>query len=95
MKESALQKKVKKAILEKYPKTWYYHPCDKSRRGIPDIIMCVNSKFIAIELKRDLNQTEPTPLQNYNLLKIRSAGGFSFWADSVDGVMVLLEYYLC
>ena len=92
-KESQLQKAVKKAILKQYPSCWYYHPCDKTRRGIPDIIACIDCKFIAIELKKNFN-TGPSKLQEYNILKIREAGGYAFWATSVEDVMDVLTYYL-
>ena len=43
--------------------------------GIPDIVACVNGRFIGIECKSGGNKT--TPLQEKNLNAISQAGGLS------------------
>lgn len=47
-----------------------------SIRGTPDVFCCINGVFIAIELKRSgaIARTDEF-LQEYNLAKIRKAGG--------------------
>ena len=89
MKESTLQKKVKLAISNKFPKSWYYHPIDRVRRGIPDILLILNGQAIAIELKKQGNA--PTLLQRHTLLRIQKAGGYAFWADNVEDVHTHLD----
>lgn len=42
-------------------------------RGIPDLIICVNGKFVAWELK--VKKNKATKLQEHNLNKIREAKG--------------------
>ena len=71
MKESTLQKKVKQAIQERYHNCWYYHPSDTVTRGIPDILLIVEGKFFAIELKKSIKLYNATALQKYKLLKIK------------------------
>lgn len=46
-------------------------------RGTPDIIACINGKFIALELKRE-SAVKPEPLQIYELSKISKAGGLGY-----------------
>jgi len=47
-----------------------------SIRGTPDILMCLNGRFVALELKR--SSTAPaTELQRYNIQKLDEAGGFA------------------
>lgn len=46
-----------------------------SIRGTPDIIMCLNGKFIAIELKID--DEAPNALQRAKLDHIERAGGIA------------------
>jgi Holliday junction resolvase len=41
--------------------------------GIPDILCCIQGKFVALELKTE--KGKPTVLQKYNLFKIQEAGG--------------------
>jgi len=43
--------------------------------GIPDFLMCVNSIFVAIELKVDAKLEK---LQEWNLDEIAKAGGIGF-----------------
>lgn len=49
-----------------------------NRRGIPDLIMCINGKFIAIELKSPMRKAKATPLQIHEINRIQKAGGLAF-----------------
>ncbi len=44
-----------------------------TRAGIPDILACVNGRFVAIEVKAE--DGRPSPLQLYNIDEIRKCGG--------------------
>jgi hypothetical protein len=48
---------------------------ERGRRGVPDIIGCLNGRFFALELKTD--EGELDELQLNRLKKIRSADGFA------------------
>lgn len=63
--------------LKTLKKTWFYKSQELTRRGIPDVILCVNGFFCAIELKVD---AELEPLQIYNLEKIKDCNGFAIEA---------------
>lgn len=43
-------------------------------RGIPDLLLCVNGEFWALELKKDL-KSKCSPLQKHILESIKTAGG--------------------
>jgi Holliday junction resolvase len=47
--------------------------------GVPDILACVNGKFIGIECKAGKNKA--TALQAKHLLKIQQSGGISMIVD--------------
>lgn len=47
-----------------------------TRSGIPDILACINGYFVGVEVKAEHGSF--TPLQEYNLIMIREAGGFGF-----------------
>ena len=61
------------------------------RAGIPDIIGCMDGKFIAIECKGGKGKT--TALQERELAWIGDAGGFAFVAreTNLDELKQLLE----
>lgn len=46
-----------------------------TKSGIPDLLICCNGSFVAVELKA--KSGKPSELQLYNLRKINDAGGFA------------------
>lgn len=56
---------------------WYFKSQEVAVRGIPDFILSVRGKFVAIELKVDAELEE---LQEYNLNRIKQTGGVSLVA---------------
>ena len=68
--------------------TWFVKIQMVARRGIPDLILCINGRFFAIELK--LDTTDLYPLQELTLNEIARSNGFSFvanpknWANTFD-----------
>ena len=71
------EKKVKDKIVAilKDEGVYYFFPATHGfgRSGVPDIIACVNGKFLGIEVKAGKNK--PTALQVRELERIRAAGG--------------------
>ncbi len=61
-------------------------------RGTPDIFLCVNGNFVALELKR-ASEEKPDPLQTYELSKISQAGGLGLVAnpDNFMKIMIILR----
>ena len=47
-----------------------------TKKGIPDVLACVNGYFIALEIKAQ--RGTPSELQIYQCKEIRAAGGFAF-----------------
>lgn len=47
-----------------------------TRAGVPDILACINGRFVGIEVKSDNGR--PSELQLRAIKKIRQAGGFAF-----------------
>ena len=60
---------------------YYFFPATHGygRSGVPDIIACVNGRFLAIECKAGGNK--PTALQVREIENIRSAGGVAVVAN--------------
>jgi hypothetical protein len=60
--------------LEELPNTWALKTQERSKRGIPDLLLCMDGLFVAIELKKS-DKDDPDPLQEWNLDCIVKAGG--------------------
>lgn len=74
MKREADVKDKIKALLKRH-KAWYTMPFQAgySQIGVPDFLVCINGKFLAIEAK--FGKNKPTALQHKALQDIRQAGG--------------------
>ena len=88
--EKKVKDKVKK-ILEDNG-AYYYMPATGGygKSGVPDIVACLQGKFIGIECKA--NGNKPTALQEKNLHDIMTVGGFSVLID--EGGMDLFKNLL-
>lgn len=54
-----------------------------SRAGTPDILACINGKFVAIEVKREKGG-EVSTLQLAHIKLIQQAGGVAFVASGLE-----------
>jgi len=66
-------------LLKKIPNSWVYKCSDVTKSGIPDVLMCVNGYFIAVELKTETGKT--SKLQDINIEKI---------TDKAKGIAVVM-----
>ena len=83
------------AKIMKYLKTvpccfaWKEHGGMYGTAGIPDIITCVDGRFIAFEVKTETGKT--TALQDATIRKILAAGGQAYVVRSLDEVRAILN----
>jgi hypothetical protein len=86
--------KVKASVVKllKQYEVYYFFPATHGfgRSGVPDIICCFNSVFLAIECKAGDNK--PTALQEREMKRIRTAGGDTFVINEQN--IHILEAYL-
>lgn len=80
--EAKVKAKVVKILKERG--VYYFYPVTGGfgRSGIPDIICCINGKFLAIECKAGKNK--PTPLQEMEMQKIKDAGGIAMVVNETN-----------
>lgn len=83
MKEQILQRQIVKYLQKR---GWAVVTLQSSKRGTPDILGCVDGKFIAIEVKAPGKLNTLKPLQIFQLNAINDAGGIAFAADNLDTV---------
>lgn len=79
-------------LLESIPKSYWESVQQKTIRGTPDILGCVNGYFVALELKVD---SEVTVLQRHKLECIKYANGIALvvtpknWEEVFTGLKAL------
>ena len=73
MTEKQFENKIKKFL--KFHDIWFTKIWGGGyqKAGIPDILACVNGRFVAIEIKG--SSGKPTELQKYNIKKINECNG--------------------
>ena len=93
--EKTFDNKVKKYIEDSGGWQVKFFANSMTKKGIPDILACVNGYFVAIEVKAQ--NGKPSELQLYNIGQIRKAGGFAYvvypsgWErlkDILDGLLI-------
>lgn len=57
--------------------------------GVPDIIVCIKGRFVAIEVKKP--GEKPKPHQVAFIEAINKKGGVAFYSDNLDKVKEVLE----
>ena len=76
MREKLFENRIKKYIESQGGWQVKYFANKYTRSGIPDILACINGRFVGIEVKSDTGA--PTELQRHSVRAIRKAGGFAF-----------------
>ena len=91
--ETKFKEKVQKD-LNSLVKCWHEKIQQKSIRGTPDILACINGVFVAIELKVD---SKLSNLQEYKLKKIRASNGIAIevtpenWEGHFEVLKIIAE----
>ena len=90
MRESEIVSKILQ-YLKTLPECFYWkeHGGPYGTNGIPDIIICCQGRFIALEVKTPSGR--PTALQQAVIRKITRAGGKAHIVRSVDEVRQIIS----
>lgn len=84
------ERRIKEKIVAvlKDEAVYYFFPATHGygRSGVPDIIACVNGRFLGIEVKAGTNK--PTALQVREIEHIRRCGGVAIVANEENWDMV-------
>lgn len=89
MKESEIQKKIIQYLNTIGAYT--IKTISTNRNGCPDVICCLNGRFIALEVKTDKGIV--SKLQEHNIKQIKNSGGVAAVVKSVDEVKEILEKF--
>ena len=77
-------------ILKKIPRSWWIKTQQMATIGIPDILGCVNGRFVAIELKRSKQQASKAPaLQQHVIRLVAQSGGYAafMYPENFDEIL--------
>lgn len=90
VKEKAVENKIKKWLKDKG--YWFFkvHGSIFQPSGIPDILACINGRFVAIEVKRSKGGIV-SPLQKAQIAKIKENGGIAGVASSMEEFLEILK----
>lgn len=90
--EKVFENEIKK-FLEKLPNTWYFKvwsgPYSKS--GIPDIIACINGKFVAIEVKAENGHASDLQKRNIRLINQCNGIGYIVYPRDFESLKINLK----
>ncbi len=83
--EGLLVKKIKSILERKYGGLWIkVHGGPYQQAGIPDLLGCLDGRFIGLEVKIPERKNTLTKLQEQTLNEINLAGGIAEVVTSVD-----------
>lgn len=89
MKEQDIQRKIIK-YLEGVG-AYVVKVVASNKSGTPDILACYRGIFLAVEVKRPETKTNVSELQEYNIKKIKEAGGVAIVSWDLDAVKAVVE----
>jgi Holliday junction resolvase len=92
----AAESKIQKKITNWLEAEGYYvvKIVSATKAGVPDVLACVNGKFLAIEVKTSETRDNVSPLQVYNLQKVIKSGGDAIVAWELEQVKKFVKSML-
>lgn len=93
--EDRLVQKAKKYIKETYrEEAWVLKVAGSAsqRSGVPDMIICLKGKFIALEFKREDGSGKASENQLIEISKIKNSGGVSCIVSNLEDIKNILDW---
>lgn len=93
--EKNFENKIKKYLKDNG--VWFvkFFANSYTKKGVPDILACVNGYFLGIEVKA--SRGTPSELQKYHVEKINESGGFAIilYPKNYDNFVDLVKCIKC
>lgn len=92
VREKVFENQIK-FFLKELPNTWFYKNWGGgySVSGIPDIIACVNGKFVGIEVKAEDGHPSALQLRNISLIEKSKGIGLIIYPKDFEMLKSLLK----
>ena len=84
MSEKQLENRMKKYLSNKNIYHFKVHGNGFMRSGIPDLICCINGRFVAIEIKRPDGKGKVSKLQEIEMDRIKKSDGIAVVMDNYN-----------
>lgn len=91
MNEKYLENKIKKYLKDNNYYHFKFFANSHTKSGVPDIIACVNGRFIGIEVKNPNGKGVLSPLQQYNIDFINKSGGYAVVIDNYNDFLNFIK----
>jgi Holliday junction resolvase len=90
-RESRLSRKIQDALRNRGVFCFKVHGSPNMMAGLPDIIACVDGKFVGFEVKHEETRETVSVRQQFVHDKIRQASGKVYVVCSVDETMTIVD----
>ena len=87
--ESSIQKDISDYLTSKGAEVYNPKTGSHSKKGTPDLLLCFQGLFIAIEVKQP--GKKPSKLQQLRIKRDKKAGGIAFATDNLKEVKELIN----
>lgn len=95
MKESKLQRKIKKALVKRFGGMWFkIHGSRYQKVGLPDLWGLVDGLTICIEVKLPKKKHTLSAVQKKCIRQINRNGGYAFVSTNVSHAMMVVRQIL-
>lgn len=88
--EKAIDARIQKLVAQRGGWSVKFHGTAKTRAGVPDRLVCYRGYFVAVEVKQP--GKKPTPIQQFEIDRIKESGGIAIVATDTDAVAEVLNY---
>ena len=84
--ETKLQRRIQRALKDMWPDGWAFkvHGGPFQQVGLPDLIGCIQGRFVALEIKHPDEDHPVSPIQTAVMSRLLKAGGIIAVVESVD-----------
>lgn len=89
--ESRLVKRIKAALKARGHYVIKHHGGEYGSAGVPDLLLCVQGKFVGLEVKRPETRTHVSPRQEYEHRLIRKSSGIVAVVTSVEEALKIIK----
>lgn len=89
--EKAYETKIKNYLKSRGIYYFKMYGCAATKAGVPDLICCINGRFVGIEVKAEKGRV--SPLQKINIEQIQSCGGIALvsYPDEFGSLTEIIE----
>lgn len=90
-RESKLSRNIQTRLRELGVFCFKVHGSEHMQAGLPDIIACVDGRFVGMETKMPAERTNLSRIQRHIQLQIQKAGGESYVVCSANEAEALIK----